>query len=304
MRPPSPCRPYPTSPKDACRAGRRTGEAASAAGQYPQCPGSIGPSGAAIVLPGLRRWTPPYPQCPRRTHLEPAAQLRRRLQRWGDTAVPGVGEAIRGRDRIGSAPALRPLPHPVIPAVPQKDAPGAGSGVARRLRPGCAASTMPRSGAPSGAEIVLDRAPTVGRPHHPGHTRSAPDEGRALECGSAGRQGRGRRSVRRDGICGGGERDLRAAGALPYAGCPGSFRAAGGGTDSVPVRRMTLGEALAGLGPDPRCPSCAWRSGRLEFVAALPPAVSCTVRPSNVAIRRSRSDEPDRRFGWAHTYRG
>ena len=76
------------------------------------------------------------------------------------------------------------------------------------------------------------------------------------------------------------------------------------GTDGVPVRLMTLGEALAGLGPDPRCPSCAWRSGRLEFVAALPPTVSCTVRPSNVAIRRSRSDEPDRRFGWAHTYRG
>ena len=112
MRPPSPCRPYPTSPKDACRAGRRTGEAASAAGQYPQCPGSIGPSGAAIVLPGLRRWTSPYPQCPRRTHLEPAAQLRRRLQRWGDTAVPGVGEAIRGRDRIWECAGVEAPPPP------------------------------------------------------------------------------------------------------------------------------------------------------------------------------------------------
>jgi hypothetical protein len=210
VRPPSPCRLYPTSPKDACRAGRRTGEAASAAGQYPQCPGSIGPSGAAIVLPGLRRWTPPYPQCPRRTHLEPAAQLRRRLQCWGDTSVPGVGEAIRGRDRIWECAGVEAPPPP---------------GHTRSAPEGCAwgrlwcratAATWVRclhNAAERGPIRGRDRigqAPTVGQPHHPGHTRSAPDEGRALECGSAGRQGRGRRRVRRDGICGGGERDLRA----------------------------------------------------------------------------------------------
>jgi hypothetical protein len=108
---------------------------------YPQCPGSIGPSGAEIVLSGRAGGGPssarPCPQCPMRTHLGPAAQPGRRLQHAG--AIP----------------------------------------------------PMPRVGGPSGAEIVLGRAPTVGRPHHPGHTPSAPEGSASDEDQLGGRDGTG-----------------------------------------------------------------------------------------------------------------
>ena len=159
-----------------------------------------------------RRWAlvrPPLPAVPHedaprtgRAAGEAAAT------RWCDTAnAPGRGP-IRGRDRIGRAPALRPLPHPgPYLECPRRTRLRPALGLAGRLRPGCAASTMPRSGAPSGAEIVLGRAPTVGRPHHPGHTPGAP-EGSASDEDRAGRQGRDRRIWCSDGICMGGERDF------------------------------------------------------------------------------------------------
>ena len=116
--------------------------------------------------------------------------------------LPRVGGAIRGSDRIGRAPTLTALPTRAIPAVPQKDAPRAGSGAgADGCDVGALPPQCPGSGGPFGAEIVLGRAPTVGRPHHPGHTRSAP-EGRASdEDQLGGRDGTGE-SVCSDGICG------------------------------------------------------------------------------------------------------
>jgi hypothetical protein len=92
-------------------------------------------------------------------------------------AVPRVDRATWGRDRIQWAPAVDLL-RPALPAVPHGDAPRAGRAA------GEAAATLGRYRhcpgwvEPSGAVTVLGRAPTVERPHHPGHTRSAP-EGRA-----------------------------------------------------------------------------------------------------------------------------
>ena len=176
MRPPSPCRPYPTSPKDACRAGRRTGEAASAAGQYPQCPGSIGPSGAAIVLPGLRRWTPPYPQCPRRTHLGPAAQLRRRLQRWGDTATAPGRRSHPGQRPYWECAGVEASPHPgSYPQCPRR----MRLGPALVSRDGCDLGALPpqcRGAGPHPGQRSYWTGADRGAPHHPGHTRSAPEK--------------------------------------------------------------------------------------------------------------------------------
>ena len=95
---------------------------------YPQCPGSIGPSGAEIVLSGRAGGGPssarPCPQCPMRTHLGPAAQpgggcntLVRYRQCPGSGAHPGQRSYWAGR-RPWGGPTTRG-----IPAVPQKDAP-------------------------------------------------------------------------------------------------------------------------------------------------------------------------------------
>jgi hypothetical protein len=184
-------------------------------------------------------------------------------------AVPRVDRATWGRDRIQRAPAVDLL-RPALPAVPHDDAPraaraageaaatlgryrhcpgwvepsgavtvlgrvptverphhpghtrsapeGRASGRLWGWRDACDMGALPPqcpgSGGPSGAEIVLGRAPTVGRPHHPGHTRSAP-EGRASDEDQLGGRDGERRILCSDGICGGGERELRAAGALP-----------------------------------------------------------------------------------------
>jgi hypothetical protein len=100
---------------------------------YPQCPGSIGPSGAEIVLSGRAGGGPssarPCPQCPMRTHLGPAAQpgggcntLVRYRQCPGSGAHPGQ------RSYWACAGVEAPPPPGSIPGVPQKDAPEAGSG--------------------------------------------------------------------------------------------------------------------------------------------------------------------------------
>ena len=100
-----------------------------------------------------RRWTlvrPPLPAVPHedaprtgRAAGEAAAT------RWCDTAnAPGRGP-IRGRDRIGRAPALRPLPHPgPYLECPRRTRLKPALGLAGRLRRGCAISTVPRVGGP------------------------------------------------------------------------------------------------------------------------------------------------------------
>ena len=143
-----------------------------------------------------RRWTlvrPPLPAVPHedaprtgRAAGEAAAT------RWCDTAnAPGRGP-IRGRDRIGRAPALRPLPHPgPYLECPRRTRLRPALGLAGRLQHAGAIPPMPRVGGPSGAEIVLGRAPTVGRPHHPGHTPSAPEGSASDEDQLGGRDGTG-----------------------------------------------------------------------------------------------------------------
>ena len=209
-------------PKDACRAEpSRTGEAASAAGQYPQCPGSIGPSGAAIVLPGLRPSNSPYPQCPGgRTSSRPRS-CGGGCNAGAIPQCPGSAKPSGAETVFGSAPALRPLPTRSSRSAPEGCAWG-------RLWCRATAATWVRclhNAAERGPIRGRDRigqAPTVGHPTtRVLYSRSAPDEGRALECGLAGRQGRGRRRVRRDGICGGGERDFERPGPFHTLDAPG-----------------------------------------------------------------------------------
>ena len=174
--------------------------------------------------------SPPDPQCPRRTHLEPAAQLRRRLQRWGDTAVPGVGEAIRGRDRIWACAGVEAPPPPrPYPQCPRRTRLGPALG----WRDGCDLGALPPqcrgAGAHPGQRSYWAGADR-GAPHHPGHTRSAPEKDApwmriSWEAGTGAANRVQGWHLRWRGT------RFRAAGSLPYAGCPGSFRAAGGGTD-------------------------------------------------------------------------
>ena len=170
-----------------------------------------------------RRWTSsarPCPQCPMRTHLGPAAQLGRRLQGWGDTATAPGRWSHPGQRSYWRAPALTPLPtRGHTWSAPEGRAWGRLWGWRDACDVGALPPQCPGSGGPSGAEIVLGRAPTVGRPHHPGHTRSAP-EGRASDEDQLRGRDRERRILCSDGICGGGERELRAAGALPIRWMP------------------------------------------------------------------------------------
>ena len=130
----------------------RNGEAASTRGRYAQCPGSIGPPGAEIVFSGRRRWTSSArlcPQCPMATHLGPAAQLGRRLQRWGDTATAPGRWSHPGQRSYWACAGVDAPPHPgSYLECPRRTRLGPALGLARRLRRGCATSTMPRVGGP------------------------------------------------------------------------------------------------------------------------------------------------------------
>jgi hypothetical protein len=222
--------------KDACWAGpagmgrrlRRGDDTRSA-------PGRSGHLGQRSYSVGAGGGPPP----PGSARSAPWRRTSGRPRSWGGGCnagaippLPRVGGAIRGSDRIGEGADRRAAPPPgPYPQCPRRTRLGPALGLARRLRHGCATSTVPRVGGPSGAEIVLGRAATVGRPHHPGHTRSAPEG-----CASDEDQLRGRDGERRifcsDGICGGGERELQAAGALPIRWMPRVVGRAVMGTDA------------------------------------------------------------------------
>ena len=120
---------------------------------YPQCPGSIGPSGAEIVLSGRAGGGPssarPCPQCPMRTHLGPAAQPGggcNTLVRYRQ--CPGSG-AHPGQRSYWACAGVDAPPHPgSYLECPRRTRLGPALGLARRLRRGCATSTMPRVGGP------------------------------------------------------------------------------------------------------------------------------------------------------------
>ena len=162
---------------------------------YPQCPGSIGPSGAEIVLSGRQRWTllrPPLPavlheDAPRtgRAAGEAAATLGRYRHCPGSGAHPGQ------RSYWACAGVEAPPPPGSYLECPRRTRLRPALGLAGRLQHAGAIPPMPRVGGPSGAEIVLGRAPTVGRPHHPGHTPSAPEGSASDEDQLGGRDGTG-----------------------------------------------------------------------------------------------------------------